>query len=202
VERAGALELRFLYNTDLFDGALIEQLGRHLQRLIERVAHHAQLPLASLDVLAEDEHARLLAWGTGPRPSDAGDGFVLDRIAAQVARTPDAIAVEHAHAQLTYGELAARSERVAGWLARRGVTRGDRVAICVERSADMIAALLGVLRLGAAYVPIDPEYPAARRELTVGDTDARVVLDDAALRDALAATDVAPRAEVAPHDVA
>ncbi|HVK89482.1 MAG TPA: amino acid adenylation domain-containing protein, partial [Kofleriaceae bacterium] len=199
-DHGGQLALHFLYNVALLDDELLHQLGRHLRHLLGRLAHEPARPLAAIDLLEEADHAQLRAWNAGELAVEASSVYEL--VVRQIARTPDAIAVVHANAQLTYRELGARSERVAAWLAARGVARGDRVALCVERSADMIAALLGVLRVGAAYVPIDPEYPEARRQLMRDDTGASVELTDATLREALGATGSAPHAAVAPEDVA
>ncbi len=194
------LVFHFLFNDDLLETALVEQLGRHFQRLLDGVVADSRQPLVSIDLLDDVDHARLHRWGTNERTDDAP--FLLDLIDEHVARTPDAIAVVHGDVQLTYRDLAARTRRVAGWLADRGVARGDRVAICVERSADMVAAVLGVLYVGAAYVPIDPEYPAARRELMRRDTASAVEITDDSLRETLVSTRETDRCAVTGSDIA
>ncbi|HEX6039303.1 MAG TPA: amino acid adenylation domain-containing protein [Longimicrobium sp.] len=107
------------------------------------------------------------------------------RIAETVARMPDAAAVEGADGALTYAALAARSAEVAAALRTRGVGRGSLVAVCLDRSARMVAALLGVLRAGAAYLPLDPEYPADRIAYMLDDSGAALLLTERALEPAL-----------------
>jgi amino acid adenylation domain-containing protein len=131
----------------------------------------------------------------GPEParppaSLLGDGVALtpaDQISIHQAfalvrrRQPDRVAVSAGARELTYAQLDELSDRVAAGLAGRGVTRGDRVAVCLDRDETLIAVLLGVLKAGAAYVPIDPAYPAARREDTVAAVGARAVVAAAGL---------------------
>jgi amino acid adenylation domain-containing protein len=120
---------------------------------------------------------------TAPYP----DGSTLDGlVAAQIARTPDGTAVEYEASRLSYRELDERAGRVARALRTAGVRPGDLVAVCAQRCLDLPAALLGVLRAGAAYVPLDPEYPATRLAFMLDDSGARVVLTQTALRDKVA----------------
>ncbi len=202
VREDGAIQLAFLYNVDLFDRATIEQMTRHFQRLLAQVVADPRRSLASLDLLENDEHAKLRAWNSTTVPVDEPQ-LVHELVAQQAARTPEAIAVEHAGVGVSYRELAARIDRVAGWLTAHGVRRGDRVTVCVDRSTDMVIALLAVLRAGAAYVPIDPEYPAQRRDLMRTDAGAVLEITDATLRDALASSNPPPPVTgVGPDDVA
>ena len=104
------------------------------------------------------------------------DKCVHELFEAQAARTPDAVAVEYEERQLTYGELNARANRLAHRLRRQGVGPGDRVALPLERSAELVAAELAMLKCGAAYVPIDPAFPGERQDFMIRDCGAKVVL--------------------------
>ena len=114
------------------------------------------------------------------------DRTVHALIAEQAARTPDAVALVHANGSLTYSELDHRAERVADRLRRAGVGTGAIVGLCVERSADMAVGLLGVLKAGAAYLPLDPAYPTDRLRFLIADAGATIVLTQSRLRPVLA----------------
>ncbi len=106
--------------------------------------------------------------------------------AEQAARTPDAVAVASGSDALTYAELDRRSDALAGMLRGRGVRPETPVGLCVERSAEMVAAVLGILKAGGVFVPLDPEYPAERLAFMLADSGARLLLTDGAAGDALA----------------
>jgi len=133
-------------------GAMME---RALEQIAEALEHAPARPLRELDVLDPAERTQLAEWNATARRVDEPQA-IYARVAAQVTRTPEAIAIADASGELTYRGLAARIECVAGWLAAHGVTHADRVAISLDRTADMVVAVLAVLRIGAAYVPIDP----------------------------------------------
>ncbi|HEY5933623.1 MAG TPA: amino acid adenylation domain-containing protein [Kofleriaceae bacterium] len=187
VDHSGRIELIWVYNEDLFERAMVEQLARHFGVLLDAVTRTPEDRLATLPLLTEAERERVLVAWNDTALELPEEQTIPALFASQVARTPDAIAVEDDRGPLSYRALAERARRVAGWLARRGVGRGGRVAIACERSADMVAAVLGVLEAGAAYVPIDPAYPPERRAFVSEDSGATIELDDATLRDALAA---------------
>ncbi|MET7695826.1 amino acid adenylation domain-containing protein [Streptomyces sp. NPDC005483] len=113
------------------------------------------------ELLSEAERERTLAWGAGPL-CEVAARTVPELFEVRVARTPAATAVVFGEVCLTYGELNARANRLARLLVGRGVAAGDRVAVVLERSADLVVALLAVVKTGAAYVPVDPAYPADR----------------------------------------
>ncbi|WP_155975820.1 AMP-binding protein, partial [Xanthomonas maliensis] len=148
---------------------------RHL--LHEMVAEDAEdravdrLPLLSA---AERDHV-VMQWNATATdyPRDASVHALFE---AQVARDPSAIAVVHGDVALSYGELNTRANRLAHHLRGLGVRPDDRVAICLERSAEMVVALVAVLKAGGAYVPLDPTYPAERLTLLLTDCSAVAVL--------------------------
>ncbi|MFF7246967.1 amino acid adenylation domain-containing protein [Embleya sp. NPDC008237] len=166
----------FNYNTDLFDEPTIARLGRHLGRLLAVLADRPDVPVSTLDGLDPDERENLLThWNDTAAPVPTG-ASLASLIAEQIARTPDAIAVTLDERTLTYRELDAAADRVAHRLRAEGVRAGDLVAVGAERSPELVAALLGVLRAGAGYTPLDPQYPAERLAFMLADSGARVLL--------------------------
>ena len=165
------LGLRVEYATDVFDADRIEALIERLERVLVAMTAEPTRPLSSMDLLDEQEHARLAGWGnravlTQPAPPGASIPVLF---AAQVARTPEAVALTFAGRCMTYRELEEAANRVAHLLAGQGVGPGERVAVLFFRSAEAIVAILAVLKTGAAYLPIDPALPAARIGFLLAD---------------------------------
>ncbi|HYU36097.1 MAG TPA: amino acid adenylation domain-containing protein [Thermoanaerobaculia bacterium] len=171
---AGFLE----HNTDLFDGSTAEHLLARFEALLAAAASQPGLPIADLPLVLPAERHQLLEWSATGAAS--GAGLCLHELfAAQAAKTPRDIALRDANERLTYAELAGRAGALAHFLRKLGVRPGGRetrVAVCLERSPDLIAALLGVLAAGAVYVPIDPAYPVERRTLMLEDSGAAVLV--------------------------
>ncbi|HKH43208.1 MAG TPA: amino acid adenylation domain-containing protein, partial [Thermoanaerobaculia bacterium] len=168
---SGALE----FNTDLFDASTAERLLARFAALLEAAAGAPGLPLNDLPLLLPAECLQLLEWNdTGAAPMT---GLCLHELfATQAERTPDAVALVHETGRLTYRQLARRAGGLARRLRELGVGPETRVAVCLERTPDLIAALLAVLAAGGAYVPIDPNYPAERQELMLDDSGAAVLI--------------------------
>ncbi|MEU3412805.1 non-ribosomal peptide synthetase [Streptomyces sp. NPDC006658] len=159
---------------------MARQFIRHLTEVHRQVLHHPDRTVAGTELLDEEERARIVALG---RPAAAlvttPDTLhaAFRRIAATV---PDAEAVSDGAVRLTYRRLDERSDRLAGGLRALGVRDGDRVGVCLARTADLVVTLLGVLKAGAAYVPTDPAYPAERLLNTARDAGLAVVVTDPA----------------------
>ncbi|MER5761807.1 amino acid adenylation domain-containing protein [Streptomyces sp. NPDC002082] len=148
------------YRTDLSDTATAERFTEGLRLLLAAFADQPDLPISAAALLSPAERSALLTEGAGaPAPEHR---FLTDVFEEHAALHPDAPALEHEGAVLTYAELNARADRIARWLVREGVGSEDLVALAVPRSVEMVAALLGVLKAGAAFLPIDPGYPADR----------------------------------------
>ncbi|MDY7534454.1 non-ribosomal peptide synthase/polyketide synthase [Pseudomonas sp. Bout1] len=167
------LSMHFSYQCDSFAAASVEQLGAHLQRLLNQMTVAGQRSLSELNLI--DVAA-----------STVDTDFVTDLcihqgIALQVAATPDALAVTFANTQLTYAELDARANRLAHKLIERGVGPEVRVGVAMQRSEQLLVALLAVLKAGGAYVPLDPDYPADRVAYMLEDSCARVLLSEQAV---------------------
>ncbi|WP_055543459.1 non-ribosomal peptide synthetase [Streptomyces kanamyceticus] len=166
------------YAADLFDHATAERLADRLHRLVEAAAHAPELRLGALDVLGPDERARLLADAEGAG-QDLPATDVAHLFGQRVRSAPDATAVVDADGtELSYAELDARADRFARRLAAAGVGAERPVAVLMERSADLIVALLGVVKAGGAYVPLDGRWPRSRLDFILRDTGATVLVTD------------------------
>ncbi|MFF9349253.1 amino acid adenylation domain-containing protein [Streptomyces sp. NPDC014734] len=165
----------FRYATDLFDHETVEAMAERFHGLIRQVVGDPELRIGAADVLRPGERERLL-HGLNDTAASAPDLTVPGLFARRAAATPDATAVVHGKVALSYAELNDRANRVASWLAERGVGPERRVALTLPRSVDLVVALLGVLKAGGAYVPIDRDHPAARVDFMIQDSDAHLVL--------------------------
>jgi amino acid adenylation domain-containing protein/non-ribosomal peptide synthase protein (TIGR01720 family) len=174
-ETADGLLALLEYSSELFDRERIERMARHLSTLLRSVADRPEQRCRDLEVLDAAEAEALQAWSAGPAapPSPAS---VLDLFAAGVARDPDAVAVESGATTLRYGDLDRRATELARHLKRLGVGPEVRVALLLPRSIEAIVAVLAVWKAGGAYVPVDPEYPRARIDHMLEDSQAALLL--------------------------
>ncbi|NOK20220.1 MupA/Atu3671 family FMN-dependent luciferase-like monooxygenase [Corallococcus carmarthensis] len=184
----GALE----YRTDLFTPDTVARLARHFRTLLEGVVASPGMSVADVPLLNETERNTLLhEWNDLTLPSLPDDSRCLPaQFRAQVARTPDAVAVVADDETLTYTQLDAASDALAWHLREHGVARDVRVGLCVERSASMVVAMLGILKAGGAYVPLDPDSPRERLAAMLEDSQARVLVTQSHLVQALPADGV------------
>jgi len=178
-ENADGLAVAIEYSTALFKRDRIARMVEHLQRLCDAVATDPSILLQDIDVL-ETERERLLHFHSGPevpRSEEDARAFMVHRwFEAQAARTPDAIAAEAGDARISYEALNRRANRIAHGLVAAGVGVDERVAICMSRGLDMVAGMLGILKAGAAYVPLEPGYPAARLAYLLEDSAPKALL--------------------------
>ncbi|MEY2932530.1 MAG: hypothetical protein RL033_3279, partial [Pseudomonadota bacterium] len=170
------------YAADLFDPASIERFIEHYRQLLRVLLEHLDTPLARLP-LTGGQHTSPPPPALGQaaprarRPAHVGATF-LDAFAAQVDARPDAVALELEGRRLSYRELLERAHQLAWYLRERGIGAGDRVAFCIERSPEMVVGLLAVLLTGAAYVPLDPSYPARRLAFMLQDCQPSLLLTE------------------------
>jgi amino acid adenylation domain-containing protein len=174
---AGAWE----YNTELFDAPTIERMIGHFLTLLAAIAADAGRRIGELPLLTAAEHRQLVGWNATERPYPRAS-CAHELFEAQVVRSPDAIAVEHAAERLTYREVDRRANQLAHHLRARGVGPDALVGVCLERRPALVIALVAVWKAGGAYVPLDPALPRARLRLLLGDAGARLVVTDAAHR--------------------
>ncbi|HST60656.1 MAG TPA: amino acid adenylation domain-containing protein, partial [Longimicrobium sp.] len=162
------------YSTDLFEPGTIEGMVRHLERVLEQVAWDADLRLSELRLTGEVERA-LLAAGHATRSFPVAERL-HQRFEARALERPHAPALTFQAETLTYGALNERANRLAHRLRALGVGPGTRVGIALERSAELVAAILAVLKAGGAYVPLDPSYPAERIAFVLEDAEIPVLV--------------------------
>ena len=163
-----------IYNTELFDAETARHVAGHFERLLESVAEDPGRRVASLLLWNEEE--RQPSSDVRPQAQGGGGARVHRLFEARAAESPGAEAVVSAEGSITYGELNARSNRLARRLRRLGAGPETVVALCVERSAEMIVGVLGILKAGAAYVPLDPDYPRDRLQFIMDDSRARILV--------------------------
>jgi amino acid adenylation domain-containing protein len=177
VEEAGAtLAATLHYNSDLFEATTIVHMARVFQSLLAQLVDQPDQPVATVPLLSEEQRRQLLVdWNTTAARVPPVQG-IHHMVAAQAARTPDAVALAVGEQRLTYRELDQRVNRLAQHLQRLGVGPDGLVGICMDRSADLVVALLAVLKAGGAYLPLDPAYPAERLQSMLEDAQPRVVL--------------------------
>lgn len=167
----------FSYDPSLFNDETIRRMGEHLLCLLEEVVKEPDRSIRAYSILTQREADLFEVWNR-THFSVPERRSVDQWIARRAKQTPEALAVKDSSQSLTYGELEHRANQMAHYLQKRGVQSGDLVAICLERSCDAIISLLAVLKLGAAYVPIDPAYPTERITYMLHDSEASLVLTD------------------------
>jgi amino acid adenylation domain-containing protein len=184
---SGGLTAAINYSTDLFYAATIERMQEHFKTLLEGIVARPQQRLSELPLLTPDEqHQVLFDWNHCPALS-APPLCIHQLFEEQAALTPQAIAVISADAQVTYAELNQRANQLARYLRILGVGPEVSVGLCLERSVEMVVALLGILKAGGAYVPLNSHYPLERRTFMLADANISVLITEQALLDAFPA---------------
>lgn len=190
-ERTEGMAGRFLYNTDVFDVATIRRMVGHWRTLLAAVCNTPECAIGQLPLLTNAEMAQLCSPGGWNDTARAyPDRTLHELIEAQAHRTPDKIAAVYGDTSWTYRELLVRANAVARNLRDLDVAPGAIVGVVLHRSLDMLAGLLGILKAGAAYLPLDPHAPAARRKLCLDDAKPSAILTETAITDLPA--DIAP----------
>jgi amino acid adenylation domain-containing protein len=171
------LTLRVTYDCRHFDDETVERMLDHMSAALRAFANAPRGRLGEVEIRSESERARVEAWSCNPTP--LGSSETLPALLERHARcTPHAPALESGGTRLTYRELDGRASQLARLLATRGVERGGRVALLLERGPDAVAAMYAVMKLGAAYVPLDPRAPEDRLAFVAGDARLDLVLTD------------------------
>ncbi|MDI2127083.1 non-ribosomal peptide synthetase [Yinghuangia seranimata] len=197
----GALRGNILYATDLFDRETVEAVAARFVRVLEQVVADPGMCVGDVDVLGAAERRRLVVE-VNDTAEPTLEGGLVAAVHRQAVATPDAVAVIGEEETLTYRELDARSSRMAHWLVDRGVRAESLVAVCLPRTANLVVALLAVLKSGGAYVPIDPDHPRSRIDYILEHADPVLVLDADTLAGAdwSGYPDAAPEAAVRPDN--
>ncbi|MGB7498148.1 MAG: amino acid adenylation domain-containing protein, partial [Candidatus Acidiferrum sp.] len=175
VDTEQELTAALVYNTDLFEAGTIARMLANFQTLLEAIVSDPEQRVSDLPLLSETERQQLLQWNVNK--TDGLQHLCIHQLfEAQVQRTPDAIAAVFETEQLTYGELNRRANQLAHHLRALGVGPEIPVAVCIERSLEAIIGLLGILKAGGVYVPLDPAYPKERLAFMLKDAQVLVLL--------------------------
>jgi amino acid adenylation domain-containing protein len=185
LEDRGRLELRFTYNTALFEAATIARMGGRLKNLLRGVVANPEARIEELPLLSEAEREHLLYELNRTGVEYPRNLCVHELFETQVAKAPEALAVVYGKRQLTYAQLNRQANQLAHYLHKLGIKPDSRVAICMDRGIEMLVALLGVLKAGAAYVPLDPAHPQRRLQRMFQDSSPEVVLTQKHLQAAI-----------------
>jgi amino acid adenylation domain-containing protein len=169
-------ELRLHHDTARCDDATAARMLGHVQMLLQGMVTDPARPIAALPVLTEAEHRSMVHDWNATKADFPRDKTIHQLVEEQVARRPDAVAVVFEGEESTYKQINARANQLAHYLRGLGVKPGVFVAVCLQRSADMIVALLGILKAGGAYVPLDANYPRDRLTFMLQDTRAPVLV--------------------------
>ena len=176
------LHCTMIYSTALFESATIERMLQHFQVLLEGIVANPDQAIAHLPLLTPAEnHQHLLAWNN--TALDYAETCIHQRVEAQAAQTPDAIAVVFAKQSLTYRELNQRANQIAHQLHQLGVGSETVVGLCVDRSPDLIIGVLGIWKAGGAYLPLDPSYPSDRLNFMLKDAQVHTLVTQQAYGD-------------------
>ncbi|MBL0741387.1 non-ribosomal peptide synthetase, partial [Chryseolinea lacunae] len=180
-ERKAGVDVEIEFNSDLFSRARIERMAAHFHRLMEVVCADIDVPLHRIPLMAAAERSQLLT-AFNPRRNALHDAITFQEMfEKQVEATPHAVAVVFNTRNLTYSELNEHANRIAHYLRdERGIVAGDRIGLLVGRSEKMMMYVLAIIKSGATFVPIDPEYPLERIAFLIGDCGAKLLLTDSA----------------------
>ncbi len=184
----------FDYNVQLFDAATAARWGRHFERLLAGIVAHPSAPLSELPLITPEEERQLTAVWNDTGVEYRYEATLPELLAEQALRSPDAVAVISGGHALTYGELDRQSNRLARRLRALGIGPESRVAVSLERSPALMVGLIGVLKAGGAYLPLDPETPRARVDAVLASAGVDLVITESRLwpREAREAEDAGP----------
>ncbi|HEV2146425.1 MAG TPA: amino acid adenylation domain-containing protein, partial [Longimicrobiaceae bacterium] len=174
-----------LYRAELWDVQTVQRMAGHLAVLLERVVGAPERPVTELEVLGAGERVRLLTEWNATATDYPRERCIPGLFAEQAARAPEAVALRFAGEDVSYAGLEERANRLSRHLRTHGVGLESRVGLCLERSAELVVAMLAVLKAGAAYVPLDPAYPAQRLALMAEDAGLSMLLTQSHLRERL-----------------
>jgi amino acid adenylation domain-containing protein/non-ribosomal peptide synthase protein (TIGR01720 family) len=174
---AHTLNFKIDFNASILEAKDVKRIKNHLKTLLESFVSGAEF-VGDLNYLTSDEHAELLDLFNTTSVEFPREETIVSLFEAQVAKTPNAVAAVYEDQQLTYKELDEKSNQFAAYLLEKGVTKETFVPICVDRSLSMIIGILGIVKAGGVYVPIDPNYPQERVDFILNDLNAQLVVTE------------------------
>ncbi|HYP40107.1 MAG TPA: amino acid adenylation domain-containing protein [Chloroflexia bacterium] len=184
-EMEEGLSVEIEYNTDLFDASTITRMLGHYRTVLEGALGECEQRVSKLPLLAEAERRQLLVEWNDTRTDYPRDECIHQLFERQARQTPDVVALVFREESLTYRQLNERANQLAHYLRRMGVGPETLVGVCMDRSIEMVVALLGVLKAGGAYVPLDPTYPQERLRFMLHDTQILLLLTQSSLAEKL-----------------
>ncbi|MBP1080163.1 amino acid adenylation domain-containing protein [Bacillus capparidis] len=170
------IEVAFSYNDQLYDERTIKRLAEHFALISEEGLKHPEKPVDQIEIVSADEKKQILWDFNDTERVYSSEMTIAELFEQQAAKTPNNVAVVDQDRAVTYKQLNEMSNSLANVLLKKGIKKGEIVAFITGHSIEMVAGMIGVLKAGAAYVPIDPEYPASRIRLMLQDSGARFVL--------------------------
>jgi amino acid adenylation domain-containing protein len=176
IDRGTELWLDCDYNTGLFDASTIDRWFGHLSAILEGFVANAEQPAGHVSLLTSEQLQQILVTWNATDAVYPRELSIQQVFEQQVQETPNAVAVVGGTDSLTYSELNEKANQLAHFLLKSGVAHGDRVAVSLNRSLEVIVSLIAILKVGAAYVPVDPSYPASRLSFLIQDSQAKVLL--------------------------
>lgn len=182
LERPDHLALAVEYNTDLFDDLRMDRMLGHYQTLLESIVEDPETRISQSPILTEVEREQLLVDWNRTTTNYGEDSCIHKLFSKQVERTPNSVAVVFEQTSLTYAELDQKANRLARFLRQRGVGAESVVALCVNRSPEMVIGLLGILKAGGAYLPLDPNHPQELLSYMLADAHVSILLTQESLR--------------------
>lgn len=175
----------FKYNIDILEAETVAKICEHFQNLLTAIVENPEMPAGKLPILNEGEKQQILVQWNNTKTDYPQDITIHQLFESQVAKTPEAIAVVYEEQKLTYSQLNAKADRLARYLQKLGAKPEMQVGICVERSLEMVVGILGILKAGAAYVPLDPNYPQERLAYMLSDAEVSVLVTQRSLMTSL-----------------
>jgi len=186
------LEFKVLYDVQRFSKDAIARLLTHLQVALSSITASPQASLGSITILSKEEKQQLLAYGHGPEV-ELSEQCVQDAIARHATNSPDATAIIFEGDTTSYRQLNAQANQLAHYLKQQNISPRTPIGLCIERSVDMMVALLATLKVGCAYVPLDPTYPTARLQYAIEDAGIEWVVVHKATADILSSGEISPQ---------
>jgi amino acid adenylation domain-containing protein len=181
-ERTDGLAISVEYCTDLFKKETIAQIAGHYQQLLSSIVSNPAFKVGELAIMSAEEEKLLLQQSTGTKKIFPSGETIADMFEAQTLQTPGSPAVTFGNTTLTYEQLNTKANQLAGLINKNYKTgTGTKIGLCMERSPEMVIAILGILKAGAAYVPIDPAYPQERKNFMLEDSGAVLLITDKAI---------------------
>jgi len=170
------INVNFNFNRAILKEEYVEDIRKHFENVLLQIISDKAVILNEIKLLTPEEEKQVLVDFNNTEVEYLKDKSIVDLFEEQVSKHPDTIAIEFEDEKVTYKELNERSNRIAHLLRSKGVKEETLVPVCIERSVNMIAGVIGILKAGGAYVPIDPEYPQERINFMLEDTDAKIML--------------------------